>query len=361
VIPDVDITDLLSQGMDAADTTSGGLWWMYSASGIALITSVIILAFMYIWANLFRNPQMLGMVKMELYEVFATVVIIFLLFGAVAMLDTLTLGFFLPSSWFPAGTTADTTIYEATQNYFLTVGDEMMEWITVGYVVNIQVDQISSITHYTRPSSIGFTSTAFGGFGAPIKQLLNHSMIGVLIAYIINYAQYFTFLFAMGAFLKFYLPAGIFLRCFTPTRRIGGSIIAVTMTMIVVFPILCTLSYVIFYAPGSPMTTFTSFVSDVPRSIYQGFIEVGKTTLFDNPSFTKILLAPLYLVLGIIKFGLGTMSIIILGFAGGIIGRAFLIGYIMPTFNIMMLVQAAKGLSKTIGEEIDISALTRLI
>jgi hypothetical protein len=44
-----------------------------------------------------------------------------------------------------------------------------------------------------------------------------------------------------------------------------------------------------------------------------------------------------------------------------VVGKAFMVGYLMPAFNILIFTQAALSLSKSFGEEVDISSLTRMI
>ena len=350
---------------------SGFLSWI-GLSGLALVTSTVILAFMYIWSILFRNPQMTGLVKMEVYEVFVTVFILIIIAGIVGTLSTLSVDTFFPRALLPPDIEPGTNIYEAAEDYFLKVKDEMTGWIELGYVFNIFADQLASTTPYTRPFSVGFVSTPFARVGAPIKQLLNHAIIGLIIAYVINYAQYFTLLFSINVFLKYYLPVGLLLRCFTPTRKIGGSIIAATMAFLIIFPILAIIGYMLFYAEDGTMITFSNFVGlQSTTSFMGGFLselsgdlkdwiysdeDTSLLTLFGN-----ILFFPLHAIVKVTERLFGTLFFLVLGFAAGVIGRAFLIGYIVPTFNILILVQATKGLSRSIGEEIDISSLTRLI
>jgi hypothetical protein len=51
----------------------------------------------------------------------------------------------------------------------------------------------------------------------------------------------------------------------------------------------------------------------------------------------------------------------ILYFAGNAAGYAFLIGLFFPAFNTLILVTTIRYLSKSMGEEIDVTNLTRLI
>ncbi|MEM4360209.1 MAG: hypothetical protein QXT45_06735 [Candidatus Bilamarchaeaceae archaeon] len=345
--------------------------WMpgwVSLLGLALMTSTSILAFAYFWSILFRNPQMTAMVKMELWEVVVSVVIVVFIFGIVAWMQTLEVSAIYPPSLFQSGglpavhrVSPDATFYEATEIYFLRVRDDMLGWIDAAYAAGIEIDLIASLTPYTRPLSIGFVSKPFAGIGMPLKQLLGHATIGVVIAYLINYAQYFTFLFVLDGFLRYYLPIGVFLRCFTPTRRVGGGIIAIAASFLVIFPILCTTTYVIFYSEGSPMLTFWDFIRSIPQQLDNLNQEMYRWLFGGQNPLWEILFFPFAALIGFIEVAFGTVFMVVLGLTAGIIARAFLIGYIMPTFNVFMLIQTAKSLSKSLGEEIDISALTRLI
>lgn len=55
-----------------------------SLAGMALVTSAVILAFLYIFSVIFRNDNLKNFVKLEISEIFVTGVLISLLVGSVA-------------------------------------------------------------------------------------------------------------------------------------------------------------------------------------------------------------------------------------------------------------------------------------
>jgi len=58
---------------------------------------------------------------------------------------------------------------------------------------------------------------------------------------------------------------------------------------------------------------------------------------------------------------MGNLFLMLLLFPVSVISLAFAIGFIVPAFNVLMFTQAAKSLSRSFGEEVDISSLTRMI
>lgn len=342
---------------------TGGFWDIAANCGYALIVSSIVLTFMYLWAVLWRNQQMVGTVKLEITELFVSAILVSFVVGLVGALSTLAADVFLPQSIIPAGAQGK-NIYAISEMYFLEVKTTFVGWMETTYLFAIFSDSFARVTPYTKPLGVGFISSPLAGLGDPIKQLLSNSLLALMIAYLINYAQYLTYLFSLQAFLKYYLPFGLFLRCFTPTRKIGGSIIAVSAALVFVFPVLTVISYAIFFSSDGPIAGFNSFFS--PSLLSTTLNDASKTikeTLLkpENLSIWSLVLLPLYVIVAFIKSLFGGLFFVVFAAAGGIIARAFLIGYIMPTFNILMLIQATRGLSKSFGEEIDISSLTRLI
>lgn len=333
--------------------------------GAALLTSSVILAFAYVWAVLWRNEQLKGSVKLELNEVIISAIMVSFILALIGSLNEIKISTVVPQNLTPSDTPRDATVYNITESYFLKVKDDLLGFIDINYKTSVPVDLLASANPHTRPFGVGFVSTPLAGAAGPIKQLLRTSMITLVIAYVVNYAQYFTYLFALDAFLKYYLPIGVFLRCFTPTRKIGGSIIAVTAALVIVFPIVNTIAYAIIYSDDGPLVSFRTFAQN-DISTYIGNV-VGDLKNLLSPSSSgslniwSLIFNPLHIIYKFIQNFFGEMFFVAIAFATGVISRAFLIGVLMPLLNTFILVQSARGLSRAFGEEIDISSLTRLI
>ena len=349
---------------------AGGLWDWAGLCGIALSVSAVLLAFIYVWATLFRNIQLISYVKQELYELVVSGILVLLLFSAVGAMGNITLGTFLPDDMIPVGVSPDTNVYNASARYYQQVDKDMSGWLELNYILNIYVDQTASVTPYARPLGVGLVASPMTGFAAPLKQLFYNMSVALSMAFIINQAQLVIYLFSLGAFLKFYLPLGMFLRCFMPTRALGGTLIGVAVSFLFVFPVLSVVSYGMFYGQGGgPLVTFNSMIvsyfGDRTSDIYVTFDNFfGKnyaSSTDDQGNAIDLVSGALGGIGLIFQSVIGGSFITLMMFPVSIISWAFALGFIVPAFNVLIFTQAAKQLSKTFGEEVDISSLTRMI
>ncbi len=356
------------------------LWSFAALSAMALGVSIVILGFIYVWGTLFRNAQLHAYVKSELYEVAITAILIPLIYGAVASMGSLTVGSFMPPELIPTpasgiSTTPNTLIYDAAAHYYMRVENDMSGWLEMNYIMNMYIDQVASVTPYARPLGVGLVASPMAGLASPLKQLLYQMTVALALAFVINHAQLVVYIFSLQAFLKYYLPMGIFLRAFTPTRRLGGTIIGVAVAFLFVFPAVSTITYMMFYSPlGGPLVTFrgmlTAYMSDGcdPESQPEQACFTGHFRRFYSTNFTGIGSSLIDLMGGIIG-GLGSLLQNIIGnmflmlmlLPISVVSWAFAIGFILPAFNVIIFTQAAKTLSKSFGDEVDISSLTRMI
>ncbi len=374
--------DQIIAGSSGLPGSSAGLWPDAALAAGALGVSIVILAFLYAWGSMFRNPQLNAYVKMELYEVAVTAALIPMIYGGVAAMGGLTLGAFVPAELIPSdpggvGTTDATSIYQAAAHFYQRVENDMSGWLEMNYLINIYVDQVASVTPYARPLGVGLVASPMAGFASPLKQLLYQMSVALALAFVINHAQLVVYIFSLQAFLKYYLPLGIFLRAFTPTRRIGGTIIGVALSFLFVFPAISVISYSMFYAPppvGGPLVTFRDLVgaymsdgcdpsASPGRACFMGHIR----NFYDN-NFTGIGGSLIDLIGGaigglgsLVQSLIGNMFLMLMLFPVSVVAWAFALGFVIPAFNVMIFTQAAKALSKSFGEEVDISSLTRMI
>ncbi|MFH0737848.1 MAG: hypothetical protein V1827_04275 [Candidatus Micrarchaeota archaeon] len=374
-------------GSEALPGSSLYLWGYAGMAGVALMASSAILAFMYVWGTLFRNPQLMAYVKTEVSEVIVTAFMIIFIYGAVGAMGTLTMGSFLPDEYLPdAGTPGteecdvavniDTSLYDAAQMFYLRVEKDMSGWLQMNYVMNIYVDQTASITPYARPLGVGLVASPLAGLASPIKQLLYNASVALSLAFIINHAQMVVYVYSIHAFLKYYLPLGIMLRAFTPTRRIGGTIIGVALAFLFIFPMMSAVSYTMFYTKaGGPLVTFSGTMAQymgdscdpetaAPGEIcFSGYLDrMYKKNFSDIGSGVGGLVTGVFGGIGkMFQEVLGNVFLALLVFPVSMISWAFAVGFIIPAINIMVFTMAAKSLSKSFGDEVDISSLTRLI
>jgi hypothetical protein len=358
--------EILSGNCCVAGSCSGGLGEWAALSGAALMVSITILAFLYIWASLFRSAQLTLYVKHELYELVVTAILIIFLLGAVGAMSGMKVSSFLPSTLMPVGVGQTTTVYNATSMYYEKLGSDMAGWLNMNYIINMYVDQVASVTPYARPLGVGLVASPMAGLASPIKQLLYNMSVAVSVAFIINYAQLAVYIFSLQAFLKYYLPAGIFFRSFTPTRKIGGTLIGVACAFLFVFPGLTLITYSMFYnASDGPLLSFRSvaenfFGSSGPfQSKFENFY--GKNFTEGGSGLINLMTGTFGSIGNIFQNIAGGILLTIMLFPIATISYAFAIGFVIPIFNSIIFIQSAKIMSRSFGEEVDISALTRLI
>ena len=191
------------------------------------------------------------------------------------------------------------------------------------------------------------------------------------------------FEFALVGFLKYYLPIGIMMRCFTPTRRIGGTLIAIGIGFLFIYPALTVITGEILRettdnfaketignmeAYAKPVFSITSDKAKLNADKFaENWVGVGpKITpnLNNGPPGSAPSPVQEYstgnLIVNLIKSGTGGAMYMALILPMMMIGIVIILG-LASAFNILLIIHAIKGISKTMGEEIDISSLTRLI
>ncbi len=360
---------IVSPGGAGCPAVSPGLWDWAALSGAAVAVSGVILAFLYAWAVLFRNSPMEAYVRQEVYEVVVSGILVIFIIGLVGAMGSLAVGDFLPDQLLPADVDSHTNVYVATAKYYARVTSDMEGWLNLNYFMNIVIDQMASVTPYARPLGVGLVASPMAGFASPIKQVLYNMSVGLSVAYIINVAQLYVYVFALQGFLKYYLPLGILFRCFTPTRRLGGTLIGIAVAFLFVFPGLSVITYSMLYCKaGGPLVTFTNlmgyYISD--QGSFADFVSAFfksnfTTTGSGSVGIIDLVTGTFGLFFGALQGMIGTAFLIFLLIPTSIVSLAFVLGFVVPAFNVIVFTEAAKGLARSFGEEVDISALTRLI
>ncbi len=341
---------------------------------LALMVSIVLLTAIYMVSYFFRTETLRGYVKLELFEVIASAVIVGCFLLAMIPACSLTLGYIFPN--LPDPQLSNMGFYAATESYFGSVTEKIEGWMHVNYAVNLWLDQLASITPYSRPLGVGIVATPGAGFAAPLKQMIYNVFTSLAIALIINFAQLNVIKFTVAAFLKYYLPIGIFLRCFTPTRRFGGTLIALAIGFMLIYPLYIDASYVMLFAGhDSIINIYDKNINNLAKvTIYglgtpddissqtESLKNQSKSTgeiIFDF--FRKFTVGFLDLMGSLLTTVFGAAMTALFTIPIATVGMALTVGYLLPAFQILLFVQSVKYLSKTIGEEIDVTSLTRMI
>lgn len=328
----------------SSPTDIGNNWKTLCVLGL-LISSLIVAALLML-GRLMENEYLINRAKTDLNQILVTAVILIVFSAFVTVMcsiDGTQFGLQTPSLFDSAGLYFNYAQSLAFNSYINTISAIM----TVSGLASLYTSSSNAIPLGVYVS-LSLMVRPFSGFSAAagvLQYLSSLTMLSVSITsgymVILNVVQTW--------FLNLLLPAGIVMRCFTPTREFGGALIALAIGLFLFYPLLFSFSYILIGQPTAPGTPDSS-----------GWYNVIIT---EAGVFTTASAIP-YGLVGAVAGNLAFAS----GLAGGTISTAFAsVGqslipvFILPAINWIILVAIVRGLSKAMGEEVDISSLTRLI
>ncbi len=344
----------------------------FEATGaMLLIASTMLIGLFYLWGVVFKDERTKAFAKIELYEVIASAVILIIISALLTALPLLKIGTFLPTPLIPqsAGTqsiTSNTPLYEAAYKYYEVLEEDLKGWIGSVYTVIIAVDEIGTRTVVSEEGAAAYVTKPFAGIAVTAKQLLYNSGIALIFAYFSIVVQRVLFAFGTALFLNYYLPLGIFLRCFTPTRRIGGALIGISLAFLAILPLINIIAYGILYGQNSVLITFRDLPSLLSNSPNLETLVNSLDASKEEFKKSSNIIIGLYngvitLFKEVIKGVFGGLTEAIIGITLPLLAMAFITAIVIPLINLLLFIQAARGISKMLGEEVDITAITRVI
>lgn len=327
-------------------------WQFYSA--LAVTASASILAVLYMINTFFGNSEGAAWVKLEIFELGATVFIAMVLVGLIDAACVTPVGFLISSP-----EVADLNVFDAAAQTLDSFSLNLIEVTSLLHTVYIPIDFITTTTMTAHPLGMGTAVQPSGGMGAVVKPTMTNALQMMSVAYIIIRAQLLALDFSTFAFIKYYLPLGFLMRCFAPTRRIGGTLIGLSVGLVLVFPSLVVLNGLIVYTQDPfdvseylPLTDILTSDAFEPLNMsVENFLSLDSFNPFNIFHLLKIVLsAPLGVTVSLYMF-----------LALRTAGVAFLLGLFFPALNTLVLVTTVRYLTRSFGEEIDVSNLTRMI
>ena len=318
----------------------------------ALMVSVAFTTLLYLLNKVMQNEEGVAWAKIELYETIVTVAIVIGIIALVGAACDLKVSLLFPNSDF-----ADENIFDGAISHLENLADKMQVVIAAVYSHYVVVDIFSSMTQTAWPLGLGTRIQPTAGVGATIKPPLINAMNMMVIGVIITYAQIYLIQFISFGLLKYYLPLGILLRAFAPTRRIGGTIIAVALGFLFIYPFIIIAEGETIYERWTD--TFTTKIFSL-GSVLDAFNLDDFLTAFGN-LFSFKPFAMFEFINALLGSTVGLYVLSLLFFALHFAGFAFLVGLFFPAFNTLLIVTTIRYLARTLGEEIDVTNLTRMI
>ncbi|MCX8175192.1 MAG: hypothetical protein N3E51_03235 [Candidatus Micrarchaeota archaeon] len=316
---------------------------------LALLVSLISLVLLFMFANFLRNQAFLTWCKFELFQIFATAglfaVIAFFIFGACAF----KLGFLdLPSQ---PPKYADKNMFEIVEDYF--GGLQATGAILFGYLMHFAkiVGLLQRTTYISNPIGLGMEDNPLESVGQ-LNTIVFYMVSGFITSYLLIGLQMKMVEYMGYATLTYILPFGLFFRAFEPSRGFGGTLIGISITFLFFYPLSIVLQD---YIISGQLTDVKGELEQKTEDI-NSQVESGKMPNAEDLKNNIGQLADTGNVKQMVN-GLSNAAIFIVK----PIVLYFIAAVVLPVLAFIVLVEIARSLTHILGEEIDVSNLTRLI
>lgn len=364
--------------MDAIDVCAGGIGGIESFWGgwvgscfLAITVSIFILAFLYMIGKAFRHPKLGAWVRDEFGQLLATAVLVLMIVGLVGFMCSFS-PVFLDDRY------AGKNMYEVADDYLRDLRDRIVVAMGLTYTMNVFVDFMQSPVYEATPTGIGITTQTLAGL-APLLQGLSVLLTALTTALLTVAAQITILEYIKIAMLGYLLPVGVLLRCFEPTRVFGGAMIGLSVGLFLFYPFLLVFNDLIiheslvkaqeeserevgvvsnpeFDSEGNPNPDYDPDkpIADgkvvtplaVARLMGRTVKDMFKAGFGLKQGFIATIFAPI----------MGPISVLV-GFAFNLLIAVLVLGML----NFIILITMIRDLSRILGEEVDVTNLTRMI
>jgi len=378
---------------------------------LGLLATALLMAFVYMIGKAMRIPRLEGWSRHEMFQIIGTAVLFILITGLVYGMCSFNISFLSADLYGGAngaevmsdcGVTAAgvsgpsnpggvpiITPYCAAQAYLQKV-KARGEVIFISMVgVNGILTQLFRVTYESRPLGIGYTLEPLAGL-QQIQNVFLVAVSGFMISYLSLLVQMRILDYMVVSIPYFFMPLGVLLRCFVPTREFGGAIMGFCFASLLMFPIILVLNDIIVF---STLDDMTNQVKTLKTELYPpldaqghapslfnatqagaginenwGMYEQNPNSQGDwvpkqNPTgapvryFTDPDPSASNEVLGLTSKRLTTTLL----WPFSILIVYAMAAVLLPIINFLVYIEIARGLSKTLGAEMDLSNLTRMI
>jgi len=335
----------------------GSDWVLLSL--LALLVSTLALTLVYMFASFLRNPQLISWSKFELFQVFATAVILAFFASVIFGICSFDMSFLDRTRYTPVGGQGQpTNMYQIIDNYFSKLQDTA--YLIFGYLMYVAkvLTYMSRVTVMSHPLGVGSAENPLESMGQ-INSLLFVMLSGFVTSFLLLELQMRILDYLAFACLGYLFPMGIFFRCFEPTRSFGGTLLGLSIALFLFYPIIMVFNDYIMYSQIDDLQVSSGAL----LSQASGNIAGGEATTSGNAESMG-------------QNGLGTGSqgedTSWFGAAWQAIANSILVfvrpimiyviaAVVLPVINFILLIEITRGATGFLGDELDVSNLTRLI
>jgi hypothetical protein len=280
--------------------------------------------------------------KDQMQEAFLSMFIVFVVVGLVSFLCSLDLRALgmetscvctdaarnvIPTEVYPACTIRSSCNFvDVGYGMLMSLYTNIMSGFVTTTFMQTLLSQASTIVIGKSPGGFGIIVRPFGMLG-DIASSLTAAMIVLMTSAILTLTQMILLKMTESIFVILF-PIGVIMRSFGATRGFGGGLIAIAIGFFLFYPLLVVLFY------GSVVGKIQTDYGNMTTYLEGQGLDASTSNWFGGG-----LLAPLV----------------------GFIGTTVLGAIFIPILMFMVLVSFIKGLSFALGEEVDVSNLTRLI
>jgi len=306
-------------------------------SFIGILVSYFVISLLYMLGSFMGNPGLTARAKNEMYQVLVTALFLasIILFVSVACnVDVSGVGLGVGGN-----------MYYVAELYLAWLRD-MVASTLASFIFLSHV--VLGFTSFSAGVPITFVTV----YGQPFTGMysmmtLLNLLINVLsISLLVTIAQIVTLKIIEVSALNVLLPVGVVCRSFPITRRFGGALMAIAIGLYIGYPFLLVLDFA--FMGQSTSIADVSSLSLVWDAFKSNFISIAAGVYTGNP------LMSLYAVQA---FALDLFLNTVIARFAPVIVAAFL----LPAINGIVLVVLVRELSRALGEEVDISTLTKVV
>ncbi len=361
----------------------------------AIVLSIIVVGFVYMLGRIIGLPNIENYVKMEFFEIAFTFLI--LLFAGLFSIglcsfpvETL-LSQAAINALYDNSPPARVTLLQTVDQYLLYVRRIHSQFMML-FSFSQLIGGMTDVNWASAPGGVGISLTPLAGLSQQVNTLSNLSNV-VITMYLLHLVLMKVIHYSYYAFFNFILPLGLFFRCFQPTRKYGGALIALSFGFNFIYPVLLLVNAQMVFNFNmyegilielgrlglviSVHLLIIGFAGVILAALFSFFL-IGTTNLFggdgiisvfsniaegvflgqydvsfdwDNLISSKTAANAILFLLGIPML----QSII------KVLVSLMIIDVVFQTINFVIVVVAVRNLTKLFGEEIDISLLTRMV
>ncbi|MEM2137782.1 MAG: hypothetical protein QW568_01720 [Candidatus Anstonellaceae archaeon] len=354
----------------------GGSWLELTL--LALFSSLFALTIVFMVANFLRNQPLISWTKFELFQVFGTATILIFSIAWIVGMCQFDMSFLdrsansdyimkikVDASGNPVLNPDGSYIYDpngspvvnpTTGNY---LGLNMYQIVEnyLNYLENIGynvffllmyfskiITLLQKVTYFSSPLGLGMNDNPLDSLGQ-INSVIFFMVGGFITSYLLLGMQVKVMSYMAIAILHYMFPFGIFFRAFEPTRGFGGALIGLSLAFFLFYPITMVFNHYIMMAPlkevDAQLRQVAGNTTPAPdaEEIREG---IARTTKNDVATMGSAIGSAMFFFMKTIMFYI-------------------MAAVVLPIINFAVLVEITKGLTKVMGEELDVSNLTRLI